>query len=59
MKPFTRRSLDGTFESELLARIGPTLCHSFYFPYAANSGAWSLIRFTPSKRTKGGCRRSL
>ena len=33
-------ALDRTFESELLASIGPTLCHSFYFPYARK--LWGL-----------------
>lgn len=40
MKPVTRRSVDGTFETELLASIGPTLCHNFYFPYARK--LWGL-----------------
>jgi protoporphyrinogen oxidase len=39
-KPLTRPPLDGTFESELLASIGPTLCHNFYFPYARK--LWGL-----------------
>lgn len=41
MKPLAPRSAEGgTFESELLAGIGPTVCHNFYFPYARK--LWGL-----------------
>lgn len=33
-KPFRSRGDADTFADVLLANLGPTICHSFYFPYA-------------------------
>jgi protoporphyrinogen oxidase len=34
LKPFRRRGADSSFAEELRASLGPTICDSFYFPYA-------------------------